>query len=412
MTVVIILAVIVLGVAVVTVAVRQMEAAKQAWERAGATLGLAVNRGSFFTRPRIEGTMGPLRVLVDTFTEGGSNNNQTFTRYRVGYPDLGLGLELKAQTAFSRITRLFGAQDVEVGDAEFDDTWVVKAADPAAVRAFLSSSRRLSLLRLFSLHRRTRVDDTEIVVATKGLERNKDNLVSTTRRIAAAGRRLLDEDGLVDRMSRALDERLGGELAATSQDISTIVQPHPDDVDGRLLEVETLAASGRKEEAARAARRLAEVLPGDPEVEGWRTYAEAPERPAPAPSPIEAEEADARLFETLFSSDRLSFETIALFDGQYRGRPVTWSGTVRDTRSYRTDLDFGEGPGVKAVVTVATIDHDLYGQTTIDAVIQLPPGGPELRRGDRVNVSGTLDRVDPLMRNVYLTAGEAVTVPG
>ncbi len=408
MALVITLAVIVFGVVAVTVAVRQMEAAKQAWERAGATLGLQVSRGSFFSRPRMEGTMGPLRILVDTFTEGGGNNNQTFTRYRVGYPDLGLGLELKAQTAFSRITRLFGAQDVEVGDASFDDTWVVKAADPAAVRAFLSSSRRLSLLRLFSLHRRTKVDDSEIVLATKGLERNPDTLVSTTRRVVAAARRLIDEDGLVDRMSQALDERLGGDFAATSRDISTIVRPHPDDVDGRILEVETLAASGRKEEAARAARKLAEVLPGDPEVEGWRSYAEAPDPPAPAPSPVEAEEADAGFFETLFASDRLSFETTALFDGQYRGRKVTWSGTVREVRSYRADLDFGDGPGLKAVVTVATVDHDLYGQTTIDAVIQLPPGGPELGRGRPVTVTGTLDRIDPLMRNVYLTEGEVV----
>ena len=56
---------------------------------------------------------------------------------------------------------------------------------------------------------------------------------------------------------------------------------------------------------------------------------------------------------------------------------------------------------------MATIEHDLYGQTAIDAVVQLPTNAP-VREGDTISFSGVLMRVDPLMRNVYVGGGRLV----
>ena len=60
---------------------------------------------------------------------------------------------------------------------------------------------------------------------------------------------------------------------------------------------------------------------------------------------------------------------------------------------------------MKAVITVATIEHDLYGQTQVDAIVQLPASADTLDHGDDVSFSGLLLRVDSVMRNVYVTGG-------
>ncbi len=80
---------------------------------------------------------------------------------------------------------------------------------------------------------------------------------------------------------------------------------------------------------------------------------------------------------------------------------------MRSVRDYSTDYDFGSEAGVKAVITVAEVQHDLYGNSTIDAVVQFP-AGTALERDDVVTFTGRLLKVDPLMRNIYVANGELI----
>jgi hypothetical protein len=102
----------------------------------------------------------------------------------------------------------------------------------------------------------------------------------------------------------------------------------------------------------------------------------------------------------------MSFETDRVFADEYAGKAIAWTGTVRRITPYEHDYDFGDTPGTKVVMTVASITSDLYGQTTIDAVVQLPAGTAEhLTHGASVTFEGTLARLDSLMRNFYVTDG-------
>jgi hypothetical protein len=403
----IVLAIIVLVVVALTVGMRQLRSVQDAWEQAAASLGLRATRGNFVTRPRMEGSIGPYRVEIDTYTERSGDSSNVYTRYRVWYDSLGLGLRLTPQHALHRIARFFGAQDVEVGDEEFDDAFVIKADDPTAVALFLTPSRRLGLLRLFSTYRRASVEDDAITVTTSGMERKQEKLESTMRRAVAAARRLTDADGADAPLDALLERRERGELEAVSRDVGAVVHPHPDDLDGRLVEVETLAAAGHREEAAAAVAALESALPADPEVAGWKDYLERPAPPRPGSEPLSALE-DETFFDTLFASTLMSYETSRLFDERYRGRPIRWTGRVKQARRVEGDADLGPGAAIKAVVTVATIAHDLYGQTEIDAVVQLPAGAASLARGDELTFTGVLAKIDPLMRNVYVTGGRPV----
>jgi hypothetical protein len=137
-------------------------------------------------------------------------------------------------------------------------------------------------------------------------------------------------------------------------------------------------------------------------------------QPVNAPSPDSAwpvtEDDSMAMFDAIFDGNRLSFESEAQFAATYRGRQVQWRGTVKTARPYEEDLDFGDGPGTKAVITVASIQSDLYGNTEVDAVVAFPaePGAP-LARGDTVSFTGTLDKADAMMRNVFVRDGRLTT---
>ena len=51
------------------------------------------------------------------------------------------------------------------------------------------------------------------------------------------------------------------------------------------------------------------------------------------------------------------------------------------------------------VVTVASLEHDLFGSTEVDAIVEFPGSGRVPERGESIAFNGTLTAVDPLMRN-------------
>ena len=67
----------------------------------------------------------------------------------------------------------------------------------------------------------------------------------------------------------------------------------------------------------------------------------------------------------------------------------------------------GDGPAVKAVLRVATVENDLYAGREVDAVVRLPAGAKDrLDVGETYGFTGTLSRCDPTMRNLYIQNAE------
>ena len=105
----------------------------------------------------------------------------------------------------------------------------------------------------------------------------------------------------------------------------------------------------------------------------------------------------------LFGESRLSFETAQLFDATYAGRDVEWTGRVRKAVVADDDRLLGDGPFTKAVVEVASLENDLFGNTVVSAVVQLPSNAADrLLEGSTVTFAGTLVGIDALVRNVYV----------
>ncbi len=394
-----ILILVVLGAIVaISLAIATQRATIERWTVAATQLGLDVVPGGFLSSPRISGLLSGFPVSVHTFNTGGGKNQQRYTRFEVTYPSLDLGLVLNRQTAVGGFfRRVFNREDTEVGDAGFDAAFVVKSQEPARLAAFLTAQRRSTLERFLAAFPTMQVTDTSVRVDVRRVVRDPDVLVSTIRRLVGVAQSLVDGRG------DAATAREAGELSDALGRMRTAVESNPDDVERRLDEMDALAAAGRTGDFDTRIAELEQLAPTDPDVVAWkRTLSRreaASTRDEEAATgelrPVDAHEAT----QDLLGGRQLSFAVRDKFVAEYQGRPVSWSGIVKSARAYETDGDFGKGPGVKVVATVASLEHELFGATDVDAVVEFSGVGPVPERGDTITFTGTLTAVDPLMRN-------------
>jgi hypothetical protein len=357
------------------IAVSTNRATRAGWTVAAERLGLEITPGGMLSNPRIDGHIEHLGVSVHKYTKGGGNNQQVFTRYQVDYPAIDLGLDLTRQTTVGGFfRRMVGMQDVEIGDSGFDEAFVVKTVDPEGLAAFLTANRRATLGNLLTAYPSLKVTDSSVRVDVRRIVRDPEVLVSTAR--------------------------ASGDLSEALRRMREAVENAPDDVERRLQEIDTLAAADQTGDLGLRVDELEQLAPADPYVAGWRQSVSRPAVPRKEPAAEAGPIIDAAAAtQDLFAGRQLSFTVQDKFAAGYAGGRVHWSGAVKSARSYDFDHDFGTGPGVKVVVTVASLEHDLFGSTEVDAIVEFPGSGRVPERGESITFNGTLTAVDPLMRN-------------
>jgi hypothetical protein len=371
----ILIAIVVVAVAVV-VSNASREELNRSWSTVAHKLDLAFTPSSWNVKPKLEGSVESFPLTVDVHTKSSGKHQSAYTRFRLGLPSLDLGLKLKEQGILSSISKLFGTGDIDVGDARFDDRLLVKGHDSDAVRRFLTASRRGCLQRFYDSHRGATITDREIVWSKQGRISAADKLLATIEAMVVVGRSLTGAEPYA-----ALPEA----VAALPADPAVPVDP----------------AAGA--EGVAEAERLVEP---EPVPEAVVDAPPLPIVPAVDP-PRDASGGVAAFCDTVFTPGAMSFEATRVFEDGYKGRHVAWAGTLKAAEPYSFDFAFGPGRGVKATVAIHTVDAGMLGQREVSAVIQLPPEIGDLRSriGEPVSFSGTLSKVDGLMRKVFLMDG-------
>jgi hypothetical protein len=94
---------------------------------------------SFIRRPtRVSGDYRGNSLEVWHFTRGSGKNSSPYIGVRLGLNNQrDLSFKFYKEGLFSKIGKTFGMQDVPVGDADFDKTFVVKCSDPDFIRTAL-----------------------------------------------------------------------------------------------------------------------------------------------------------------------------------------------------------------------------------------------------------------------------------
>ncbi|MCB9793087.1 MAG: hypothetical protein H6741_10210 [Alphaproteobacteria bacterium] len=190
----------------------QADGRRRAWAAIAERLQLEMSPGGNFSYPSLQGRYRGLEVVVDVELRGGKNK-VPYTRMRANVmPHVSYDVALYPQGFLQGVARLFGMQDIEVDDPDFDDHVVVQAKDVEAVRQLLSSARlRRTLVEVFREYHQARIDDGEAWLIRRGftqepalLTRDLDQLVDlcATLRAAANG-----EEALEPAIAQALKER-------------------------------------------------------------------------------------------------------------------------------------------------------------------------------------------------------------
>jgi hypothetical protein len=142
-----VVAVIVLCV-VASYARSRQQALNQSFERLARRFGGQVRAAAWFETPGITFSRGGTRVRVDMFSTG-PRRSRHYTQVHLDWPDATMRLEVFPDRIWSRMGRMIGMQDIEIGSAQFDRDYIVQSSDVAAVRAFLSGAvqHQINLLR-------------------------------------------------------------------------------------------------------------------------------------------------------------------------------------------------------------------------------------------------------------------------
>ncbi len=113
------------------------------------TMGGTYHTKGWFRRGYLSYFYRNWEIILDTYTVGdGDDGSQTYTRLRALFHNpYGFQFNVYRGHIFSRIGKLFGMQDIETGDPEFDKRYIVKGNDPGKVGALMADYRVKDMLQ-------------------------------------------------------------------------------------------------------------------------------------------------------------------------------------------------------------------------------------------------------------------------
>ena len=117
------------------------------WSQIAADIGGDYVDGGFFGKDVLAYRHGEWQILLDTYTVSNGKTSTTYTRMRAPFENLdGLQFKIYREGFFSSIGKMFGAQDIEIGDRFFDDSFIIKGNSERKIKEFLLDAEVKSLI--------------------------------------------------------------------------------------------------------------------------------------------------------------------------------------------------------------------------------------------------------------------------
>ncbi len=113
---------------------------EEMWSQLSREIGAEYQPGGFFKEGKVVLTHREWQITLDTYTVSTGKSHVTFTRIRAPFvnPD-GFRFNFYRKGIFSGIARLLGTQDIEIGDAYFDDEFIIQSSSQDLVYRLLSN---------------------------------------------------------------------------------------------------------------------------------------------------------------------------------------------------------------------------------------------------------------------------------
>ena len=120
----------------------------EVWRQLAQQIGAHYVDGGFLRGDRVEAKVKAWTVTLDTYTVSTGKSSVTFTRMRAPYvnPD-GFRFRVYRKGFFSALAKGFGMQDIEVGEREFDEAFIIQGNEESKLRSLLANPRIRELLQ-------------------------------------------------------------------------------------------------------------------------------------------------------------------------------------------------------------------------------------------------------------------------
>lgn len=111
---------------------------KEIWNQIADDIGAVYEDGGFWGHDALRYQSGNWEVTLDTYTTGGKHQS-TYTRMRAPFVNKdSLYFVVYREGFFSSIGKMFGMQDVQIGDPFFDEEFVIKSNSEEKIKLLLN----------------------------------------------------------------------------------------------------------------------------------------------------------------------------------------------------------------------------------------------------------------------------------
>jgi hypothetical protein len=120
---------------------------KEIWRKLSEEIDARFVDGGWWKSDKVQVDHGGWTLTLDTYVVPAGKVMLVFTRMRAPFVNpTGFRFRVYRTSIFTGLGKLFGMQDIEIGDPPFDDGFVVQATDESRVRELLRSPKLRDLI--------------------------------------------------------------------------------------------------------------------------------------------------------------------------------------------------------------------------------------------------------------------------
>ena len=113
---------------------------EEIWSQLSGEIGAEYQERGFFKEGKVVLSHRQWEITLDTYTVHTGKTTIIYTRMRAPYVNRdSFRFNIYRKNIFSGIGKMFGGQDIEVGDAFFDDQFIIKGEPEHLVRSLLTN---------------------------------------------------------------------------------------------------------------------------------------------------------------------------------------------------------------------------------------------------------------------------------
>ncbi len=122
---------------------------EEIWRQLSEQMGARLVESRFGKGDKVEATHREWIVTLDTYVISTGKTHAVYTRMRAPYVNpLSFRFTIYRKGIFTGLGKFLGMQDIEIGEAAFDDEFIVKATDESQIRSLLSNSKVRELIAI------------------------------------------------------------------------------------------------------------------------------------------------------------------------------------------------------------------------------------------------------------------------